>query len=145
MGLTNFPNGITSFGVPIMGSITTFGNVFFVDYRNGSDENDGKSPDMALKTLSRAHTLCTSNNNDIVYVDGDSTVVETAMITWSKNRCHVVGCNGPAGHYGAGAKISVGVTTAATDIGTLKVTGVRNTFSRWKPTIAAPVKCNALY
>lgn len=133
MSLTNFPNGITSFGVPIMGNgvPATFGNVFFVDYRNGSDDgsNTGKEIAQPLKTLSRAYALCTSNNNDVILIDGDSTVAETAMITWSKNRVHVIGLNGPMGHYGAGAKVSIGVTTAATDIALLKVTGVRNTFS----------------
>jgi len=71
----------------------------------------------------------TSNNNDIILIDGDSTVVETAMVTISKNRVHTFGVNGALGHYGHGAKISVGVTTSATDIATIKNTGVRNTFT----------------
>jgi hypothetical protein len=54
------------------------------------------------------------------------------MITWAKNRIHVIGVNGYPGHYGAGAKVSLGVTTAATDLGVLEVTGVRNTFSNIK-------------
>jgi len=134
MGLTNFPNGITSFGLPVVGGggiPATFGNVYFVDYRNGSDGNDGKTPLTAKKTLSGAYAVCASNNNDVILIDGDSTVVETEMITWSKNRIHVFGCNGyapPAG-YGCGAKVELGVTTAATDTATLRVTGVRNTFT----------------
>jgi len=131
--VSDFPNGITSYGVPIMGNgvPATFGNVFFVDYRNGTDDgsNNGREKDAPLKTLSRAYALATSNNNDVILIDGDSTVAETAMITWSKNRIHVIGLNGPMGHYGNGAKVSIGVTTAATDIALLKVTGVRNTFS----------------
>ena len=133
--LTNFPGGASSFGIPLMGGggiPATFGDVFFVDYRNGIDGNDGKSKDRAFKTLSQAYSKVTTNHNDIILVDGDSTVAETAMITWAKNRVHVVGLNGPAGHYGQGAKISIGVTTAATDIALLKVMGVRNTFSNLK-------------
>lgn len=110
---------------------TIFGDRFYVDYRNGSDRNDGKAKDRAFKTLSAAHTAATSNNNDAIFIDGDSTVVETAMIDWTKNRIHVFGDNGPfppAG-YGAGAKVTLGVTTVAADIATLKVTGVRNTFT----------------
>ena len=105
----------------------TFGDTYFVDYRNGSDSNDGKSSGTAFKTLSAAYDACTSNNNDLIYIDGDSTVVETEMITWAKNRITVVGVGG-AGHYGQAAKVQIGVTTAATDIALMTVTGVRNTF-----------------
>ena len=53
------------------------------------------------------------------------------MIDFTKSRIHVFGCNGPPPGlgYGAGARVSLGVTTAATDIATLKNTGVRNTFT----------------
>lgn len=132
MSLTNFPNGITSFGIPQYGGVPpTFGNVYFVDYRNGSDGNDGKTPTSALKLLSRAYALCTSNNNDYVFIDGDSEVVETSMITLSKNRIHTFGLNGPppGAGYGAGARVTLGVTTSASDIATLQNTGVRNTFT----------------
>jgi len=105
------------------------GNIYYVDYRNGDDYNRGDGWDNALKTYSKAIDLVTSNNNDIIMIDGDSTVVETAMVTIAKNRVHTVGVNGLLGHYGQGAKISVGVTTAATDIATIKNTGVRNTFT----------------
>jgi len=129
MPLTKFPGGITSFGSPVMGGgiPATLGNTYFVDYRNGNDGNVGTDPDEAFKTLSAAYAACTSNNNDLIIIDGDSTVAETAMITWSKNRITVVGVNGLR-HYGQAAKVSIGVTTAATDIALLQVTGVRNNF-----------------
>ena len=130
---TNFPNGLSSRGMEVnAGGFPTFGNSYYVDYRKGSDGNSGTKTTQAFKTLSKAYAACTSNQNDVIFIDGDSTVVETAMISWSKNRIHVVGCNGPAGHFGAGAKVSMGVTTAATDLGVLQVTGVRNTFSNVK-------------
>ena len=136
MGLTNFPNGISSFGVPMIGNgvPATFGDVFFVDYRNGADGNTGKSPDRALKTLSRAYALCTTNHNDVVLVDGDSTVTETAMISLTKNRVHTIGLTGPGFPlgYGAGAKVNIGVTTDTDDIALIKNTGVRNSFSNIK-------------
>lgn len=103
------------------------GNTYFVDYRNGADTSDGKSIGKAFKTLSAAYGACTSNNNDIIYIDGDSTVVETAMITWAKNRVTVIGIGG-YGHYGCAAKVQIGVTTAATDIALIQQAGVRNTF-----------------
>jgi len=133
--MTNFPAGISSFGMPVLGGggiPASFGDVYFVDYRNGSNGNDGKSKDSAYKTLSKAYTSATSNQNDIILINGDSTIVETAMIDWTKNRIHVIGLNGVPGHYGQGAKLSIGVTTAATDIALLKVTGIRNTFSNIK-------------
>jgi len=132
MSFTNFPNGVTSFGIPVFGGMPpTFGDVYFVDYRNGSADNDGKTPTSAFKLLSEAYTACSSNNNDYVFIDGDQEVVETEMITLSKNRVHTFGCNGipPGAGYGAGARVGLGVTTAATDIATLKNTGVRNTFT----------------
>lgn len=111
----------------------TFGDVFFVDYRNGSDDNKGTDKSCALKTLSKAYEKCTSNHNDVILIDGDSTVVETSMIDWTKNRIHVIGLNGTPSFlgYGNGAKISCATTTTG-DIATLKVTGVRNTFSNLK-------------
>lgn len=107
------------------------GNHFYVDYRNGSDTNDGQSWGTAFRKYSKAVDAVESNNNDFIHIDGDSEVVETAMVTLSKNRVHTIGHNGPppfAG-YGPGARISLGVTTDASDIATLKNTGVRNTFT----------------
>lgn len=132
MGLTNYPHGITSFGIPVFGGLPpTFGNVWFVDYGSGSDGNDGKSPETPLKTLSRAHALCTTNNNDYILIDGYSEIVETAMVEFTKSRVHVFGCNGipPGLGHGAGARITLGTTGVAGDIATLINTGTRNTFT----------------
>lgn len=108
------------------------GDIFYVDYRNGSDANSGSDWATAFKTYSKAISAVSSNNNDVILIDGDSTVAETAMVTISKNRVHTIGVNGNLGHYGQGAKISIGVTTAATDIACIKNTGVRNTFTGLK-------------
>ena len=128
MGFTNFPYGVTSFGVPVIGSGVpmVFGNVFFVDYRNGDDTNSG-TKDNPFQTLSAAYDACTTNNDDLIIIDGDSTVAETSMITWAKNRITVIGANG-AHHYGQAAKVSIGVTTDTDDIALIQVTGVRNNF-----------------
>lgn len=129
---TNYPNGLASFGLPLFGGAPpTFGNMWFVDYAVGSDYNDGKSTERPFKTLSKAHTVCQTNNNDYIFVNGYAEVVEIAMIDFTKSRVHVFGCNGPAPGlgYGAGARVTLGVTTAAADIATLKNTGVRNTFN----------------
>ena len=127
MGLTNL-DILASNVIGVPG--TSFGNSFFVDYRKGSDDDDG-TRESPVKTLSEAYSRAVSNNNDAIFIDGDSTVQETAMIDWSKNRIHVFGENGPLPIYGqgAGAKVAMGVTTEATDIATVQVTGVRNTFN----------------
>lgn len=109
-----------------------FGDCYFVDYRNGADTNDGKSPATAFKLLSAAISAVTTNNNDIIFVDGDSTVVETAMISLTKNRVHIVGINGVPGLLGQGAKVSLTATSGATNIATFQNTGVRNTISNIK-------------
>jgi hypothetical protein len=105
------------------------GNHYYVDYRNGADGNDGLTWAKAFKTYSKAIDTVVSNNNDVIHIDGDSTVVETAMVSITKNRVHTIGHNGVYRHMLNGAKISVGVTTAATDIATIQNTGVRNTFT----------------
>ncbi len=122
----------TSSQIESLLSIQGSGNIYYVDYRNGSDSNSGEDWPNAFRTYSAAVAAVTTNNNDVILIDGDSTVVETAMVTLSKNRVHTIGVNGALGHYGQGAKISVGVTTAATDIATFQNTGVRNTFTGLK-------------
>jgi hypothetical protein len=67
MGLTNFPDGTSSFGIPQLGSGTgrtgggsMFGNNYFVDATNGSNANTGKAPDKAWLTLTYAFTRLTA-------------------------------------------------------------------------------------
>lgn len=101
MPLTNFPNGITSFGMPVIGGGVPLiprheGNVYFVDQESGNDAYDGLSPENALGTLSRAHALMTADQDDIAVVFGgvsNIAVRETATLTWSKNKCHIIGVN----------------------------------------------------
>ncbi len=135
--MTNYPHGLSSYGIPVIGNIpATFGNVFFVDYEFGLDGNSGKSTDHAFKKLSKAYGDggVKTNNNDLVLIDGYAEIVETAMISLTKNRVHTIGLNGPPPGlgYGAGARITLGTTVVATDIATLHNTGVRNTFSGLK-------------
>ncbi len=105
-----------------------WGKTFFVDYRNGSDSNNGLTKSNAKKTLSGTLSLVTSNNNDLVVGDGDSSVVETAMLSNSKNRFSVLGIGGGL-LYGQGFKLTSTITTGATNIATYKNTGGRVTFS----------------
>lgn len=114
-------------GVPV-----TEGNYYFVDADNGSDGNKGISIDKPFKTIAKAYATATSNNNDVICLVGSGTHPLTEMLDVTKNRVHFVGLDGAGRRYGQGAKVSLGVTTAATDIGTVKVTGVRNSFTNIK-------------
>lgn len=114
MSLTNFPNGITSFGVPVLGTIGGLpftGNYFFVDPVNGADGNEG-SVELPLKTLYGALAKCTAGNNDVVILMGDGTAAGSARLStalaqtitssattgtlnWNKNATHLIGVCAP--------------------------------------------------
>lgn len=124
--------------------LTTPGDQYYVDYRKGKDTNDGLSWEKPFKLLSAAVAAATSNNQDIIWVDGDSTVDEPDMVSITKNRLTIIGVNGNPGHYGQGAKISCDDSATATNIATIQNTGVRNTFMNLK-VIGAHTVAEGLY
>ena len=69
---TNFPQGVSSFGLPMIGAgpLMTTGNVFFVNSTalNASDGNVGTSPDKPFATIDYAVGKCTANNSDVIIV-----------------------------------------------------------------------------
>ena len=69
MTLTRFPNGVSSFGMPLIGSgpVFTTGKVFFV-HKGGSDDNIGDNPDFPLATIDKAVGKCTANKGDYIIV-----------------------------------------------------------------------------
>ena len=71
-GITNFPNGVSSFGIPLLGTpgLMTTGKVFFLNGNasNASDNNAGTNKDLPLATLDGAIGKCTSANGDIIIV-----------------------------------------------------------------------------
>lgn len=107
MGYTNFPHGITSMGIPILGSRQDIsGSTYFVDNNSGSDSNDGSSWEKAFKTFAKATVI---SNLDIargsdrwarrntIYYAADT---ETATIVAFPNKCDVIG----VGSYDANDK-----------------------------------------
>jgi hypothetical protein len=116
MTYTNFPNGITSLGVPVVGGINGIpltGSWFFVDYANGSDGNGsasqrtstggnvgGATPEAPMKTISAAFDLCLSGNNDVIVIMGDGSTSATQRLSeqlvWSKNATHLIGITAPS-------------------------------------------------
>jgi len=82
MGLTNFPRGISSFGVPVLGggNITTTGTVYFLDSGIGSDGNEGLSSERPFATLDYAFSRCATNNGDyIIVAPGHAETITTAV------------------------------------------------------------------
>jgi len=115
MALTNFPNGLTSFGVPLVGGIGGIpltGTWFFVNPATGSDANDGLSPETPLATLYMAHHKMTAGKNDVCVLIGDGSTTGAARLStalaqtvnsaatagtlaWTKNACHLIGETAP--------------------------------------------------
>lgn len=103
--MTRYPHGLSSFGVPILPGafgMPFTGQPWFVRPSTGSDNNSGKEPGRAFKTLSKAQTAATANNNDVVYLIAESntaastTDYQSATLTWAKDLVHLVGIGAPS-------------------------------------------------
>lgn len=73
MGFTNFPNGVTSFGVPVFGGgakgatalpapQSAYGNTWFVNAYAGNDGYNGKSPQTPFLTMAKAFSVIRSGD-----------------------------------------------------------------------------------
>jgi len=81
-------------------------------------------------TVEAAYDAATTNNNDVILIDGHTTHYVSTQLAVSKNRIHFVGMDGGERLHGQGAKIASTAGTAA--ISVLYVTGTRNTFRNIK-------------
>lgn len=71
MGLTKFPNGVSSFGVPVLGGCGvpfSTGKYFFVSSLSGAAGNTGTEPAKAVATIAQALAKCTASAGDVVVV-----------------------------------------------------------------------------
>jgi hypothetical protein len=113
MGITHL-SGLEVAGIPTMGMSglpLTTGNVYFVDYVNGSDGNTG-SADSPLQTLYGAQYKMTAGQNDVAVIVSDGTTASTQRLSlanaqvltpaatagtlvWAKDACHIVGMCAP--------------------------------------------------
>lgn len=69
--LTNYPNGISSFGIPVLGGRppSVFGNYWFVDAKTGADgAGRGKSPRKPFLTMAEAFSRIDSG--DVIFFRG---------------------------------------------------------------------------
>ena len=120
MGLTNFPHGITSFGVPVIGATNmipvTTGSYFWVDSNTGLSGNTGKDKTKPLATIAQALLKCMANKGDvIVCMPGHAeTITAAGGITINVAGVQIIG-------LGEGSlRPTITYTTAAT--GTLLMT-----------------------
>lgn len=116
MTLTNFPNGISSFGVPVLPGVAGLpftGNAWFVDPVNGNDGNSGQNPARAFQSLYQAVASAEDGNNDVIYLIGNggssgtarlslaaaqavNSAATTGVLNWNKSALHLVGVTAPA-------------------------------------------------
>ena len=72
--MTRFPHGLSSYGIPLVGSIplvgvpNKLGKVWFVDAGLGSDGNSGQDPTQAFATIQRAIDLAGDGRGDTIFV-----------------------------------------------------------------------------
>jgi len=122
MSFTNYPNGVTSFGIPMVGSghpIPQMNSaVKFVDGTNGADGNSGNSPEQAYGTVQKAVTNAKAGG--IVYVfpkdmgvGGDpGSYAENITIPATHDRMSIIGVSHGRTQCGL-PQLKVGATTTS--------------------------------
>lgn len=115
-------------------NLLTHGEIFWVLEDSDTDftKIQAEHPLNVFTTVSAAYDACTTNRNDIILISANTAHTMAAMLTVSKNRIHFIGMDGGGRQTGHGSRLVMGVTTAATDIAVVKVTGVRNSFTNIK-------------
>lgn len=96
MSTSNYPNGLTSFGVPVMGGAlipSTTGQYIFVSSTVGSNGNSGLTADMPVATLAQAQTIANTTKGDVIIVMPGHTESFTgaAALTLSKSGLYIIG------------------------------------------------------
>jgi len=133
--------------------IHTSGNVYFVIKSTDAFYGELNSklnvgyPDgtqAVHNTVATALAACTTGRNDVIAVfPGSHTIA--AMLSVTISNVHIVGVDPrTANGFGASARLSMGVTTAATDLGVIQNAGVRNSFRNLK-VLSANTKDQSLY
>jgi len=116
MSLTEYPNGVSSFGMPLIG-ITT-GSVFFVCSVTGSNGNSGQNSTEPFATIDYAVGKCTADKGDIIFaMPGHAEVcIEADSINLDVAGISVIGLgngtNRPTITYTTAAAASFGINAA---------------------------------
>jgi hypothetical protein len=133
MSFTNYPNGITSFGIPVYGNIPAIrGKVFFVDPKVGLAGNPGTKA-KPLNTLKSAYDKCVTGRGDAIILlsfasatSADHTSYLDAALDWTKSGITVVGVTAPT-MFAQRARIA-NASTLLTAPYLIKVSGHANAF-----------------
>ena len=88
MAITNFPDGVSSFGVTVTGggipAPSLNGRVLFVDGTNGSNGNEGTNKDAPLATITKAESIARSG--DVIAISpgsyNETVTVNVANLTF---------------------------------------------------------------
>lgn len=93
---TNFPSGLSSYGIPLVGSGSqlpvTNGTYYFVSSVTGSSGYSGKTIDAPKATVQQAVDLCTAAKGDVVVVlPGHAETVTSTSLTLNKSGVVIVG------------------------------------------------------
>ena len=135
-------NNITGYGQALFNAVSsvipTFGRILVVmpntdpNFQRVSEvfRNDPEGRVRVFTTLSAAYDEAIDGAYDVIALSANAAHAVTSMVTVSKNRIHFIGLDFRGGiGMGARTRVTMGVTTAATDIAIIKNTGVGNTFT----------------
>ena len=103
MSYTNFPNGVTSMGIPAHAGLPMIrGQWYFVEPVTGSDGNSGKELKKPFLTFAKAYDACTSSAGDGICVlnkdtgtTSTNTLYVAAELDWIKCGITVFGVCAP--------------------------------------------------
>ncbi len=137
MGFTNFPHGITSLGVPVMGGVrfsSPWATHYFVDGIDGNDGNTGKEPGRAFATIQAAVTA--SVGGDVIYIRPKTYTLGTGFARYTEDVVATIGTATGSGATLTNANKSlIGVTS---NPGNAEYGGIR-----WKFATATNLTVNA--
>lgn len=128
--ITNFPNGVSGWGLPLSGSIPNVfstlgtGRIIFVNPDTGTDGNSGLDVSEAVETIERAYEIATTG--DTIALSTGTTHSLTAGLDFTKSRINMIGLDFFNRQVQQGAKVQLGGAIATAYV--LKNSGVRNSF-----------------
>jgi hypothetical protein len=95
-------------GLPVMTGVpfSKGSKYYFVDARNGNDDDDGLTPDKAMATIIAAEDKCVANRHDTIFIIGTGAAIAMpAALTWDKSYTHLIGITAPT-HVAQRARIT---------------------------------------
>lgn len=96
MGFTHFPNGVTSFGLPMIYAgpsipVNPWGNYFFVNSTGGDDGKAGTSPGKCFATIDAAVNEATAGDVIIVAPGHTETIAAATTLVLDEDEISVIG------------------------------------------------------